>query len=114
MVIAGVLQAVAEVGIGADIPRAWVTAAQDLDVEMVVGRRRDVGELLVGIVPFGDHAEVERSTYQRLAVSRSGVRTATWWPRISAKGDALLCAGGTKSAMVMLLVRRDKPARCSE
>jgi len=32
------------------------------------------------------------------------VRTATWWPRISAKGEALFFAGGTKSAIVVLLV----------
>src|SRR5215510_1061066 len=49
MVIAGVLQAVAEVAVRTDIPWAWVTAAEDLDIEMIVGRRRDVGELLIGI-----------------------------------------------------------------
>src|SRR5262249_23512550 len=40
VVIAGVLQAVAEVAVGTDIPRAGVTTAEDLDVEMIVGRRR--------------------------------------------------------------------------
>jgi hypothetical protein len=59
MMVAGPLQAIAEVGIGANILRGRITAAQDLDTEVVVCRGRDIGKLFVCIVPLGDDAKVE-------------------------------------------------------
>src|SRR5262249_44638267 len=58
MMVAGPLQAVAEVGIGTNVLRGRIAAAQDLDIEVVVRRGRDIGKLLVGVVPLGDDAKV--------------------------------------------------------
>ena len=57
MMIASVLQAVREVAVRTDI--LWIAPAEDLDIEVIVGRRREIGELLIAIVPFSDHAEIE-------------------------------------------------------
>lgn len=75
--VAGPVHAVAEAGVGTDILRGQSIAAQKFDEDVVVGRGRNIGELLVRIVPLGDAAKSSFSTNQRLAVSRSGVRMAT-------------------------------------
>jgi hypothetical protein len=59
MVVPRPFQAVAKVGIRVDIPRGRLAAAQDLDVEMIVGRGSDIGKLLVGKALFGDDAKIE-------------------------------------------------------
>ncbi len=40
-----------------DTPWAWITSAEDLDIEMIVGRRRDVGELLISVRQPADEVE---------------------------------------------------------
>ena len=65
MVIAGVLQTVAEVAVRMDIPWAWVTTAEDLDIEMIVGRRRDGGELLIG----ESHSATTRKSEKKLSAN---------------------------------------------
>src|ERR1700722_6125716 len=59
MVVATIFQAIAEIGIGADFLRSRFAPTQDFDKEMIVSRRRDVSELLIGIIPFGNYPEIE-------------------------------------------------------
>src|SRR3954470_16648373 len=103
MVVAAIVQTIPEVGIRPDFFGCPFTSAQDLDVEIVVVRRGDIGQLLVGVVPFGHPRKSSFSTYQRLAASSSGVRIATWWPCISANGELVFFAGRTKSAIIFPL-----------
>src|SRR5262245_40426113 len=59
VVVAAVLQAVAEIRVWSYLDGQRVPSAEYLDVEIVVRRRRQVGKLLVGVVPLRDDAEVE-------------------------------------------------------
>lgn len=77
MVVSGIFETVAEIGIGTNVCRRGIAATKDFHIEMVVRGGCEIGELLVGIVPFGDDTEIELLDKPALAVSRSGVRTAT-------------------------------------
>src|SRR5262249_16988753 len=57
MVVAAIFQAIAKVRVGPQFRRKLVAAAEHLDEEMIVRRRRQIRELLVGIRPFRHHAE---------------------------------------------------------
>src|SRR5262245_46710689 len=59
MVIAAIFQTVAEIRIRAYFSGKRFAAAEDFDVELVVGRRRQIGELLVAERPFGHDTEIE-------------------------------------------------------
>ncbi len=59
MVVAGIFEAIAEIGIRADLRRRRIAATQDFHIEMVVSRGCEIGQLFVGVVPFGNDTEVE-------------------------------------------------------
>ena len=52
VVVAGQAQAVAQVGVDGLGDRPGGSVAEELDEEGIVGRRRDVGEVLVGVGPL--------------------------------------------------------------
>jgi hypothetical protein len=58
MVVAAIFQAIAKLRIGTRLRRKRLAAAQHLDVEMIVRRRCQISELLVGIIPFRYNAEI--------------------------------------------------------
>ena len=59
MVIAAIFQAVAEVCIGPDFRGKRVAVAENFNVEVVVRRRCQIGEFLIGIRPFRNDPEIE-------------------------------------------------------
>ena len=59
VVIAGVAQTIAKVGIPGSVDRRRIAATQQFDQEGVVVRGGDIGELLVGIGPFVHNPEIE-------------------------------------------------------
>ena len=96
MVEAGMAQAVAEVSIGGLADGARRAVTQYFDVEVIIVGGRQLRELLVGVGPFVHHAKSSFSTKKRFSASKSGTRSATWWPRIEAKE----AAGGESGRML--------------
>src|SRR5262245_32579795 len=71
MVVAAIFQAIAKVRIGPHFRWKLVAAAEHLDVEMIVRRRRQISELLVGIRPFRYDAEIELANIEILSLRQT-------------------------------------------
>src|SRR5215468_10023884 len=71
MVVAAIFQAIAKVRIGPHFRGKPVAASEHLDVEMIVRRRRQISELLVGIRPFRYDAEIELADIEILSLRQT-------------------------------------------
>jgi hypothetical protein len=71
MMIAAILQTVAEVRVGTHFRGKSVASAEHLDVEMIVRRWRQVGELFVGIIPFSHNTEIELANIEILGLRKA-------------------------------------------